>query len=187
MKYIIASLLLAGVLFAQNLLVNGDFEQPLSNGWAIDSGGYYIYIDRATTYDPDPDYELRVEKQAGSGFARARQIVDIPSVDNINFSVKAKLYAYDNNADTLTYAAAAVRIYYKNTSGTTLGETRICQFTAPCPWQNTPTCHLIITNDSLWHTYSFSLSSELQNLPGVNPADIRKIEITFYDTTAHTC
>ncbi|MEO0165572.1 MAG: hypothetical protein ABIL39_05485 [candidate division WOR-3 bacterium] len=187
MRTIVITLIPFVCALAQNLLVNGDFEQDISVGWTKDTSGYSIYIDRATDYEPDPDYELRVEKQTSSGYARVKQIVDIPSVNNITFSVKAKLYAYDNNADTLTFAAAAVIIGYRNSSGVLLGETRICQFTAPCPWQNTPTCHLIMVNDSLWHTHSFSLSSELQNLPGVNPANVQKIEIAFYDTTAHTC
>ncbi len=187
MKALITILLFVTVVSAQNLITNGDFEQALSVGWVQETLGYNTYIDRATHYDPDPDYELRVEKLTGSGSARVKQIVDIPSIDNITFSVKAKVYAYDNNADTLTFAAAAVIIGYRNSSGVLLGETRICQFTAPCPWQNTPTCHLIIVNDSLWYTHQFSLANELQNLPGVNPANVRKIEVAFYDTTSHTC
>jgi len=187
MKYILALLVLVAVLGAQNLLVNGDFEQDLSNGWLIDSSGLYITIDRGTTYEPDPDYEFHGEKGSGSGYIRVNQIVDISSTDNFNFFIKTKLYAYDNNADTLTFAGAAVIIGYRNSSGVLLGETRICQFTAPCPWQNTTTCHLIIASDSLWHNYAFSLNSELANLPGVNPANVKKIEVAFYDTTSHTC
>ncbi len=187
MRIFLATIIAIGFASAGNWLINGDFEQDLSMGWTTTQGGSYIYIDRATTYETDPDYELRAEKGAGSGFANVSQTIDITTPSEFNFSIKAKLYAYDNNADTLTYAGAAVRIIYRNTSGTFLGETRICQFTAPCPWQNTSTCHLIIASDSLWHNYSFNLQTELGNLPGVNPSNVKKVEIAFYDTTAHTC
>ncbi len=176
-----------GFLSAGNWLINGDFEEVLNTGWTATQGGSYTYIDRATTYEPDPDYEVRVEKGSGNGFARLSQTIDITTPSEFNFSAKIKLYAYDNNADTLTYGAAALMIIYRNSSGSFLGETRICQFTSPCPWQNTPTCHLITVEDSLWHNYSFNLQSELGNLPGVNPANVKKIEIALYDTTAHTC
>ncbi len=187
MRFVLIGLVAVNFLGAGNWLINGDFEMDLSSGWTSTQGGSTIYIDRATTYETDPDYEVRAEKQAGSGFAKLSQTTDITTPSEFTFSIKTKLYAYDNNADTLTYAAAAVRIYYKNTSGTTLGETRICQFSAPCPWQNTSTCHLITVSDSLWHTYSFNLQTELGNLPGVSPANVKKIEIALYDTTAHTC
>jgi len=187
MKYFLTIILMVGLVSAGNWLINGDFEQDLSTGWTTTQGGSSITIDRATTYESDPDYEVRVEKGAGSGFATVSQTIDITTPGEFSFSIKAKLYAYDNNADTLTYAGTAVKIIYCNTSGTLLGETRICQFTAPCPWQNTSTCHLITVSDSLWHTYSFNLQTELGNLPGVNPANVKKVEVALYDTTAHTC
>uniref|UniRef100_A0A7C4XL22 Uncharacterized protein n=1 Tax=candidate division WOR-3 bacterium TaxID=2052148 RepID=A0A7C4XL22_UNCW3 len=187
MKIICTALVMTGLLAAGNWAVNGDFEDSLDHGWMKTTGGYNITIDRAPGYDPDPDYELRAEKGGGNGYARVYQIVDIPAINDFSFYVNAKLYAYDNNADTLTYGATAVIVGYLSASGLLLGETRICQFTTPCPWQNTPTCHLIFVDDSLWHSHSFNLNNELGNLPGVNPTDVKKIEIAFYDTTAHTC
>ncbi len=187
MRIIIPGILMIGLASAGNWLINGDFEEELTMGWTATQGGSYISLDRETNYDPDPDYELRAEKGSGNGYIRVFQISDITTPNEFNFSVNTKLYAYDNNADTLTYAGAAVIVSYLSAGGELLGETRICQFTAPCPWQNTPTCHLIIATDSLWHNYSFNLQTELGNLPGVNPANVKKIEIAFYDTTAHTC
>ncbi len=187
MKYLLTIIFMVGLMSAGNWVINGDFEEPLNTGWTSTQYGSSIYIDRATTYEIDPDYEVRVQKGAGTGFARLSQIIDITTPSEFNFSIKAKLYAYDNNADTLTWAAAAVRIGYYNASGTLLGETRICQFTAPCPWQNTSTCHLITVSDSLWHDYSFNLQTELGNLPGVNPANVKKVGIALFDTTVHTC
>lgn len=187
MKYLLTIIFIVGLVNAGNWVINGDFEEDLSLGWTRSQSGFNIFIDRATTYEIDPDYEVRVQKGAGTGSARLLQITDITTPSEFNFSIKAKLYAYDNNADTLTWAAAAVIIGYYNASGTLLGETRICQFTAPCPWQNTSTCHLITVSDSLWHNYSFNLQTELGNLPGVNPANVKKVGIALFDTTVHTC
>jgi len=185
-KYLIPVLLLAAMLYADNLLENADFEQVLSIGWIESSGGANDTINRGTTYDPDPDYEAFVFKGYGSGFAKLEQPVVIPSTD-LDFSIRAKIYAYDNNADTLCWAAAGVILYYMNDLDMILGDTRICMRTTPCDWQNSPTCHLITVPDSFWHDYSFNIDDELANLAGVNPADVKKISIALYDTTAHTC
>lgn len=185
-KCLVITLVFAGFIFADNMLVNGDFELDLTTGWVESSAGAYDTITRGTMYEPDPDYEAYVFKGYGSGFARLAQVINAPSTD-LDFSIKAKIYAYDNNADTLCWAASAVIISYLNDLGMLLGDTRICMLTSPCTWQNTPTCHLIPVADSFWHNYSFNIDDELTNLPGVNPLDIGKIEIALYDTTAHTC
>ena len=170
-----------------NLMINGDFEQPLTSGWLMDSSGVNIIIDRATSYDPDPNYEAQAYKGVGSGYTRLFQTVDVPSVQ-LTFSCNAKLYAYDNDADTLCWAGASIIISYLNSSGTRLGETRICQFTTPGDWANSSTRHLITVFDSLWHNYSLNIATEISNyLPGVNPANVSKISIALFDTTAHTC
>ena len=177
---------IAGLLFAGDFITNGDFELPLTIGWQQGSSGSSIIIDRATNYDPDGDYEVQVYKGAGSGYARLFQAVDIPITD-CDFSANLKIYAYDNNADTLCWAAAAMFVEYYNASGSLLGTTRICMKTTPCPWTNSSTCHLIIVPDSLWHSYSFNIEDELTNLSGVNPVNVAKIGVALYDTTAHTC
>jgi len=177
---------IASMVFAGDFMTNGDFEEALSNGWQQASGGSSITIDRATTYDPDPDYEAQAYKGAGSGYARLFQIIDVPTTD-MDFSANVKIYAYDNNADTLCWAAAALFIEYYNSSGTLLGDTRICMMTAPCPWNNTSTRHLIMAPDSFWHNYAFNIGDELTNLPGIIPANVARIGIALYDTTAHTC
>ncbi len=188
-KYILLALAFASVMIAGDLMINGNFEQDLSNGWTQSSIGYSIIIDRATTYEPDGDYEAQVYKGAGSGSALLYQTVDLQNMplNQLQFSCKSKLYAYDNDADTLCYAATAVIVQYLNQTGTILGETRICQFTAPCSWASTSTVHLMTVADSLWHSYSFNIATELANLPGVTPTNVKKLKIAMYDTTAHTC
>ncbi len=175
-------------VFSQGLITNGTFEQDLSVGWisymADPTYGYDTII-RGTEYEPDADYEVYTLSQFGY-VTRLYQTVNIPST-NCAFSAKAKIVAFDNEADTLCWSASAVVLYYQNSSGVTLGETRICRFSAPCPWQNSSTVHLIMASDTLWHTYSFGLSAELANLPGVVPSQVSKVQVCLLDTTYHSC
>jgi hypothetical protein len=177
-------LIFMGFCSASVLLTNGDFEQPLTTGWEQTLGSY-SHIERATTYDPDPDYEVWVSDSFGN-YAKLWQTTDIPTTD-LEFSVYAKLDAFDNNEDTLCWGGAAVILTYLDETGSYLGETRICRFTTPCPWTDSPTCHLIIVPDTNWHTYSFNINAELANLSGVNPLDVYKIDVALYAETDHTC
>jgi hypothetical protein len=171
---------------AVELLTNGTFEQDLSIGWLTYTYGSLDTVTRGTGYEADPDYELCVYRDYGSGYCQASQTVDVSTTD-LAFSVKARLWAYDNDADTLCWAASAIQIFYLNLSDVVLGETRICYKTAPCPWSSNTTLHIINANDDLWHTYSFNINTELANLPGVTPSAVKKIRVAAYDTTAHSC
>jgi hypothetical protein len=170
---------------AAELLVNGNFEQELTIGWTNTPLGYYDTLNRATSYNPDPDYEAYAFHAYG-GELKMYQSVDIPSTD-IQFSAYAKMYAYDNDADTLCWGGASLIVYYKDQAGAVLGQTRIGNYTAPCPWASTPIIHVISVTDSLWHNYAFNIGTELGNLSGVNPLLVKKIEVAVYDTAAHTC
>jgi hypothetical protein len=183
-KYLII-FALCGLCSASVLLTNGDFEMDLTIGWQQVEGGSYSVINRATTYHPDADYEAYAKDQYGS-YAKLWQVVNIPTTD-LEFSVYSKFYAYDNNEDTLCWAGAAIVISYLDSYGQLLGDTKICRFTAPCPWTNTSTSHVILAPDTSWHLYSFNIDSELANLPGINSADISKIEVALYAKTEHTC
>jgi hypothetical protein len=180
-KYLIVILMLVSIVFADNLLANGDFEQDLAVGWQQTTLGIPFIIDRATHYDGDPDYEALVLKSSSNGFASLHQIVALPTTD-IYFSCTAKLYAYDNTAGD--WAGAAVILSYMNASNTILGETRICRFSdADCPWADSPTLHLMIAADGNWNNYSFNIADELTNLSGVNPLEVSKLQIALFDTS----
>jgi hypothetical protein len=175
-----------GLATAGNFLSNPGFEEDLAVGWQSYIVSTSDTIKRGTGYEPDPDYEAYVYKYSG-GYTKLWQTLDISSVDSFSFSIKAKLYAYDNNADAYCWGGAAVIIAYLNSSGTQLGATRVCRFTTPCPWSNTSTLHLIPAADTLWHTYSFNLRTELANLPGVVPSQVKKVTVALFDSCAHTC
>jgi hypothetical protein len=184
-NFIIVSMLMISLASASTLLTNGNFEQDFSVGWQNSVPGYYDSLLRGPDYQFDPDMEAYVFHAYG-GYFKLFQTVDIPSID-LQFSIEASMSAYDNNADTLCWAAAAVIVSYLSESNEVLGQTRICNYTTPCPWASSSTVHLIPVADELWHAYSFSVTSELGNLPGVDPLLIKKVEVAVYDTAAHTC
>ncbi len=185
MKFLLPLCILLVFLLAQclavELITNGDFEQPLTTHWEQITSGPNTIINRATHYDPDPDYEVYVYKGIGSGYARLYQTVNIPSTD-LDFTVHAKSYVY---ASSSAWAGAAVVISYLDELGFLLGETYICARTTYCPWTNNPTFHIIDISDSLWHNYGFNINDELSHLSGVNPLDINQIQISLFDEIYH--
>jgi len=176
-KYLIIILAMGRFVFAGPYLTNGDFEEHLSIGWMQAISGENTTIMRDTSYDPDPDYETYVYRGTGTGFTKLLQTVDIPTTD-LEFSVNAKLYAWDNNQGG--WSGAAVVISYLNELDSLLGETMICYRSYACPWTNTSTCHIIAATDSSWHDYAFNIDDELVNLNGVNQSDIQRIQVAMF-------
>lgn len=157
---------------ADELLVNGDFEEELTVGWqqTLDGGT----ITRATNFDPDDDYEVRVYKGTGSGGAQLLQEVAIPGTD-ATFQVALRPLA---SATSTAWAASGIRVDYLGQSGNLLGETLLGVITPYCPWENTPTFHLIEVDPGLWQERSFRIDEELANLPGIDPAAVRSLRVT---------
>lgn len=177
---ILIILMIAGIAFAGNLLTNGDFEQELDVGWQQSTLDIPFTIERETYFDQDPNYEVLVLKTSSNGFVSLYQVVDIPNTD-IDFSGTAKMFAFANLPGD--WAGAAVIISYIDESDAVLGETRICTYTTDSPWVDSPTLHLIVASDANWHDYSFNIDDELTNLSGVNPLDIKKLQIAVFDTS----
>ncbi|HEX7320479.1 MAG TPA: hypothetical protein VF399_09015 [bacterium] len=174
--------------YSSVLLTNGNFEQDLTVGWTAVSSWAYDSINRGATYESDPDYEVLVLKDSiyCGGMTKLDQTVDIPTTD-LTFSVKAMFHAYENMADELLWAGAAVDINYLDAAGTVLGKTRINRMTDHCPWTSSSTLHLINAVNENWNTYSFNISAELANLPGVSPTQVKKISVVCFDSTNHSC
>jgi hypothetical protein len=173
----LALLLLAVLGGASVLITNGDYEQDLSVGWEQTVNGSNTSILRATNYDPDPDYEAYAYKGTGDGFAKLFQLAHIPTTD-LDFSATIKLLASSNS--TTCWAGAAFVITYMDDAGDVLGETMICRMSPASTWTNTPTRHLIAAADTNWNNYAFNINAELADLPGINPADVARIEVSLY-------
>ncbi len=177
MRYFMISAVMVSLVSATNLVVNGEFEQDLTSGWTESVVGGGI-IDRATQYQPDPDYEVQVYKYSSSGSVSLLQNVDIDNTD-IDFTCSARMYALDNTVGD--WAATAVGLVYLNDANSVLGETRIYRPSdGDCPWVDTPRLHLIYVPDESWHDYTFNIHDELQNLPIIDPNNVAKIQVVLY-------
>jgi hypothetical protein len=161
---------------ADELLINGNFEEPLTTGWTASTEGVSTVITRATHYDPDPDYEAHVSKATGNGYARLSQIVDLPGLDAV-FSANVNLFA---SATSTAWAAAALSVSYLGADEMPLGTTYIIASTHYCPWDNSPTQHMIPAVPSTWESFAFTIEDELANLPGIDPLDVRGLEVALY-------
>ncbi len=188
MKKLLLPLLLFSIFCHSNsqppainkVLINGDFEQPLTVGWKQKNQNvsYSDEINRATNLDDDEDYELIVEKLS-SGQMKLYQIVEIANA-NLHFSVNAKMSAAEQNTEAEYWAAAVIGLLFLDKDNAVLGETKITAKSLHCPWTDTKNLHIISVDDySKWHNYSFNINDELDNLPGINPKDVKKIQIAI--------
>ncbi|MCK4303375.1 MAG: hypothetical protein KAY24_03985 [Candidatus Eisenbacteria sp.] len=173
--------LLIPQVHAVDLLTNGDFEEPLSVGWEEMTLGSNTVINRATHYNPDPDYEAYAYKGTGDGYARLSQTVDIAGTD-VAFAASAKISA---SATSTAWAVASLVISYRDEGGEMLGETSICVRTQHCMWTNTPTFHMIDAVPGEWTDYAVNVDEELANLPGVNPTHVKQIQVSLYAFVDH--
>jgi hypothetical protein len=181
LKYIVPILaLLLAAAPGQELLVNGDFEQELTTGWVQTMGGSGTHtVNRATGYDPDPDYESYCYQYDNPGWVRLSQQVEVPG-PALEVSFRVKL---ERSTETSCWPASYASICYLSEGGSLLGETRYYS-SSVTPWNPSSTFHPVPVTSSDWNDYSVIVGDELsQNLPGVNPADVRRVEIAFADTT----
>jgi hypothetical protein len=170
--------------FGDNMVVNGDFEQVLSNGWTEESFGSDWNIDRDTDYDADADYEACVQNLTSWGPTTIHQTVSISGTD-IHFSALAKLHPWGGSSDE--WSVATVILYYLDSSAGVLGETRIYRSSGSCfDWFDSPTVHLI-QGATGWQNYSFDVADELTNLSGVNPADVAGIMVEVGARISGSC
>ncbi len=160
---------------ALELVVNGDFEEPLTTGWTSEGWGPGGSVYRSTGIDPDPDYEAQLRKTTGVGSYRLHQFVALPSLD-VEFSCQARITV---SATSTAWAMGAITLTYTDAAGLDLGETLLLSRTYYCPWIECATRHLIPIEDTNWHTYAFNLATELANLPGVDPQSVKGVRIAL--------
>ena len=179
-KYLIL-LIIIGFCSAGHLLTNGNFEQPLNIGWSqtIGTQGTADTIDRML----DILNNVARVKKYDATHAILCQTVSVPTTD-LEFSIAANLYAHEYNSTATYWAAAAVCLRYLDNNNVLLGETRITYKTPHCPWTQSNTLHIISEMfQNTWNNYSFNVNAELANLTGVNPIDVKKIQVAIIDTT----
>lgn len=182
-RILLTAALAIAVAAGQNLLVNGDFEQVLTNGWTQTYGGSGTRIfDRDTSYHPDPDYEGYVQQYSGSGWARLAQSV---TTGNDALLLSFSAWFSIGAGSSTCWPVAAVCVEYLNSSSAVLGETRFYSHNAYCNWTGSSTLHLIEVTSTSWEDYELDVHQELiDNLPGVNPDSVRGVQISLYCYTS---
>ncbi len=180
------AILLLGVVFlavgmGQELLVNGDFEQPITEGWVHTTYGSGTHTaDRNTTYHPDPDYEAMAYQYDNPGWSRLGQTVSVPG-PMLLLSFWAKFEFAGGTSSC--WPAACLSVCYLDASDLTLGETRYVHSTY-ANWvpSSTLSLHDVVNPD--WTEYNLDIIEELSNnLPGVAPGEVARIEVGLYAYT----
>ena len=178
-KFLVLLPLLLAFGFGQNLLTNGDFEQPLTTGWTTSSSGA-VTIDRQTGLRPVPGYQAR-DSLYGYGAGKLSQIVDVPGTH----AVLTFWASFNIGQPGSCWPVSCVAASYYDASGTWLGETRFYLHTASCTWTPTSTMNLIDVTTTNWTQYTLDIASEVsQHLPGVNPDLVSKVGVALFDTTS---
>jgi hypothetical protein len=174
--------MLAGPAAASEYLVNGDFEQPLDVGW-VDSAqvevGTYSFERSDTFGQPSPGFAAKAYKMLAR-YASIYQTLDVPDV-NLTLSLDARLKI--GGGSSTCWPVASVWVRYANASGLELGNTRICRSSVYSTWTKSDTVSIIEITDTTgaWNHYSLDLAQELTtHLPGINPADVKKLTIDLF-------
>lgn len=166
-------LLLSGAV-GQELIGNGDFENG-TDSWIQEqssSGGTYS-ITCDTSYQPDSDYEVRIYKTMAA-YARLRQTVELPGT-NVRFLASVKAAVSTGTKNRMAYAGVVLE--YRNSSNTLLGKTMVIKKIGSGAPQSGPTQHVIDVTSDDWEDHGFILADELENLTGVNPDSIARVNL----------
>jgi hypothetical protein len=165
-------------LLAGELLKNGDFESRLDTTWNIYAHGETHTIVTNKFFDADSDDEVYI-RQFDSKLSAIYQTCGIPGTD-LEFSMDARLFAASYSAMHPHPAVSAIILSYLDNDEAVLGETRIFYYAESLDWQASPTVHLIQIGDTNWFSYRTRIAEELQNLPGVAPAQVCQIRVVLY-------
>jgi uncharacterized protein (DUF779 family) len=177
---VLALALFAGLASA-NLLVNGDFEQPVDVGWdtiSANAAGGDTFTWSDTLGQPTPGYAVKVRKYLAT-YASMNQTVDVPDA-NLTLSLDARMGIGGGSSTCWPVASFVVR--YRDASGVSLGNTKIYLHDQYCTWAVSDTQSLIdITTPGVWTQYNLDIASELStHLAGINPANVSKLTVEFH-------
>ena len=177
---IVALAALAGLASA-NLLVNGDFEQAIDVGWdtlAENAAGGDTFTWTDTLGQPSPGYAVAVRKYLAK-YASMSQTVDIPGV-NLALTFDGCLEIGGGSSTCWPVAAFVVR--YLDSAGVSLGNTMLYLHDQYCTWAASDTPSLVdITTPGVWTPFILDIADELsKHLPGIDPADVKKLTVDLY-------
>lgn len=173
--------LLASVAAGQNLLVNGDFELPLDQGWSEDvrmEAGDFSFDRWDTLGQPTPGYAARVYKYLAR-YASLYQVCDVPGVD-LAFSFDGRFWI--EGGSTTCWPTGAVVLSYLDRTEAELGCTMILLRNQFNDWVESDTMNFYdVQVPGQWENYGFNVAQEIEdNLPGVNAADVAKVKVQLF-------
>jgi uncharacterized protein (DUF779 family) len=168
-------------LASANLLVNGDFEQHFDVGWdtiAENSAGGDTFTWSDTLGQPSAGYAVAVRKYLAK-YAAMSQTVDVPSV-NLTLTFDARFQIGGGSSTCWPVASFVVR--YRDSSGVSLGNTKIYLHDQYCTWAKSDTQSLIdITTPGVWTPFSLDIADELSNhLAGIDPASVKRLTVELF-------
>ena len=181
MRSAIAVLVALVGLASANLLVNGDFEQSFDVGWdtiAENAAGGDTFTWSDTLGQPSPGHAVAVRKYLARS-ASMSQTVDIPDV-NLTLSFDGCLEIGGGSSTCWPVASFVVR--YLDTSGVSLGNTKMYLHDQYCDWAASDTQSLIdVTTPGMWTPFSLDIADELAaHLPGIAAATVKKLTVDLY-------
>uniref|UniRef100_A0A7C4XMJ0 Uncharacterized protein n=1 Tax=candidate division WOR-3 bacterium TaxID=2052148 RepID=A0A7C4XMJ0_UNCW3 len=177
MPRFLSGMIIINFALAGNILINGNFEDSLK-GWNPYAQGETYTINLDTWYDQDPDTEVyigRLDKLITAVY----QTCNTPVLD-LDFIFSARLVARSLDSLHPHPAVASIILSYLNIDEEVLGETRIFNYAESLYWFPSPKLHLIEISDTNWFSDTINIIDELQNLPGIEPLDVKKIRIILY-------
>jgi uncharacterized protein (DUF779 family) len=168
-------------LASANLLVNGDFEQPIDVGWdtlAANLAGGDTFTLTDTLGQPSPGYAVAVRKYLAS-YASLNQTVDVPNVNlTLTFDGRPEI----GGGSSTCWPVAAFIVRYRDSAGASLGNTKMYLHDQYCDWAVSDTQSLIdITTPGVWTPFSLDIADELSaHLPAIDPASVKKLTVDLY-------
>ncbi|UCG41906.1 MAG: hypothetical protein JSU73_08430 [candidate division WOR-3 bacterium] len=173
--------LLAGAAAAENLLVNGDFELPLDQGWSEDvrtEAGDHSFDRWDTLGQPTPGYAARVYKYLAR-YASLYQVCDVPGVD-LEFSFDGRFWI--EGGSTTCWPTGAVILSYLDGTDAELGCTMILLRNQFNDWVESDTMNFYdVQVPGEWDSFGFSVAQEIEdNLPGVDAAEVSGVKVQLF-------
>jgi hypothetical protein len=171
---------LAGLASA-NLLVNGDFEQPMDVGWdtvSANAAGGDTFTWSDTLGQPTPGHAVAVHKYLAS-YASMHQTVDVPNVNlTLTFDARFKI----GGGSSTCWPVASFVVRYLDAAGISLGNTKVYLHDQYCSWAGSDTQSLVdITTPGVWTPFTLNIANELStHLPGINPANVSKLTVDLH-------
>ncbi len=188
LRFTIFLMLFSSVVFSKELVVNGDFEQPLGAEW--EKKGFTI-ISNSDTSDPDMEVGVSFFVDESDVCCYLKQRIDISaySPECITFSCNARLRSY--NCNIALYCAAAVIVSYQDKYGNRIADTKIVyidttdKYSQKTCWPNDTLQNVSFIQHISWNDYSFNIGEELVSIGLSNVDTIQYVEIALLDTIKH--